>query len=142
MSPVKEALLARHIQQPSGDFRRGVWDCCSWAADWAQMASGRPVGSGLTGRLLTTKEALRIVREGGGMDEVIRKELERNSWKKLPHGEALENGDICTISGENMEKELQVGVGIYRNDKVITIAETGAFRLVAPNLVREAYRWE
>jgi len=134
------AALARHVLLPPREFERGVWDCCSWMADWVEISSGAKIGRSWLGSPLTDKEALRILRDHGGMSAIVDKAMLEARWVRVPS--PWRDGDVCLLRGHNQRKELHVTVGIYRKGRVVTVAETGAFRLIDPKFIERGYRWE
>lgn len=140
MDEASEARLARHVQRRQQRFVRGVWDCCAWMAHWVWTRSGKKIGEDWLGRPLSNREALRILRDGGGLGKMLHEEMTRVGWREV--SAPWQNGDVCLIEGYNCKRELEMTVGVYRKGRVVTVAESGAFRLVLPEFIRRAYRWE
>jgi hypothetical protein len=67
-----ERLLAEFIKaRQHVPFERGVHDCCLFAADWVQLATGIDFAGQFRGRYHDDESALLIIESAGGLVELV-----------------------------------------------------------------------
>jgi len=136
MKNVMQKDLWEHIKAFPADFERGVSDCCSFAATWAERVSGTLPGSELLGRGLSDREAMGILRKHGGMEDMVDKMLTSCGWVEV---DQWEDGDIVIIHIKN--GFLRQSVGVYSQTKVISASERGGVLIVPKPDIARGWRW-
>jgi hypothetical protein len=68
-------LLAAYIEERrNAPFAWGSNDCCLFAADWIQIATGRDIAAQWRGSYTTALGARRALDEGGGIERLVEQE--------------------------------------------------------------------
>lgn len=102
-----EALDAFIAQRRARPFAWGSQDCCTFAADWVQLATGQDPLAGLRG-LDTALSARRALAEQGGL---------RALWDARlgPHqaGAFAQAGDLAMVAQEGGSTAMAVCVGSW-----------------------------
>lgn len=92
-------------QKESTPFLWGYNDCCSFAADWVALATGRDVMEELRG-LTSAKDAFRALALEGGIHQAVSKRL----GSAIPPMSAGA-GDVVLVSTGKRERTLAVCLG-------------------------------
>ena len=65
-------LLAAYIERKRHEaFAWGSNDCCLFAADWVQIATGRDIAAQWRGQYATALSAHRALNRGGGIERLV-----------------------------------------------------------------------
>lgn len=135
---VTEKLHAFLQRQTARPFTRGVWDCCAFVAQWMREVQGCPVDSAFLGKRLTDRQALRIIREAGGLDQLAAVILRRERWN-LREG-APQDGDVVIAQVPNCCAG--VCIGIFSAGFIVSIGDDGALRLLSLSQPFQSFSWQ
>jgi len=95
----------------------GRMDCCFFAGDWVAAKAGRDPLAPYRGRYGTASQALRIIRQEGGLEAMWLAGMARCDFERV---ETPEHGDIAVM-------ELPEGQGGMAVAKASVVIRHGAF---------------
>lgn len=126
---LRALVQARHAQP----FAWGVRDCCLWAADAVLAVTGQDPAAGLRGTYASARQAVRIVRQGGGLQHLVGSRLAG----RIDVADAID-GDVCLLAPHAAEVIPGLGaLGVLWHGAVLAQAGTG----LAPRPVEDAVCW-
>ncbi len=112
-----ELVLERHDQP----FAWGIRDCCLWAADAVHAVTGRDLASDLRGSYWSARQAVRVVRNAGGMVPMLTARL----GEPIDEAEAID-GDVCLLLPEAHEHVPGLGaLGVLWRGSILAQGDRG-----------------
>ncbi len=122
-------ILDRHDKH----FLWGIRDCCLWAADAVHAVTNRDLASDVRGSYWSARQAARVVRERGGLQEMVTQRM----GQPIELSDAID-GDVCMLIPEAHEYIPGLGaLGILWRGSILAQGEKG----LAAHRTHEAAMW-
>lgn len=112
-----ELVLDRHDKP----FVWGIRDCCLWAADAVHAVTGRDMASDLRGSYWSARQAMRVVRDLGGLPALVTSRM----GPPIDVDEAID-GDVCLLRPEVHEHVPGLGaLGVLWRGSILAQGDRG-----------------